>query len=244
MHLVFITSSGDREVMNKTSVLVVDDEKALRDFVRRNLEIRGFQVLSAANGLEALALFQNNVVDLVVLDLMMPHMDGLEMVRRVRERSLVPVIILSALGEEEDKVRALNMGADDYLTKPFGVDELLSRIHAVLRRTRWTQREASGNGLTISGEIVLDRERREVTRAGMPVDLTPTEFELLAYLMENAGKALPHKAILQYVWGPEYGHETEYLRVYIGRLRQKIEADPADPHYLLTIRSIGYSFNG
>jgi len=178
--------------MNKTAVLVVDDEKALRDFVRRNLEIRGYQVLSAANGLEGLALFQNNSVDLVVLDLMMPHMDGLEMVRRIREQSLVPVIILSALGEEEDKVRALNMGADDYLTKPFGVDELLSRIQAVLRRARWAQGDHSENGRLIGGDIVVDRERREVTRAGIPVELTPTEFELLAYLIENAGKALSH----------------------------------------------------
>lgn len=230
--------------MNKTSVLVVDDEKALRDFVRRNLEIRGFQVFSAGNGLEALALFQNNVVDLVVLDLMMPHMDGLETVRRIRQESLVPVIILSALGEEDDKVRALDMGADDYLTKPFGVGELLSRIQAVLRRARWTQRDAPEDGRTISGDIVVDRERREVTRAGVPIELTPTEFELLAYLMENAGKALPHKAILQHVWGPEYGQETEYLRVYIGRLRQKIEPDPSAPRYLLTIRSIGYAFGG
>lgn len=230
--------------MNKTSVLVVDDEKALRDFVRRNLEIRGFEVLSAANGLEALALFQNNVVDLVVLDLMMPHMDGLETVRRIRQDSLVPVIVLSALGEEEDKIRALDRGADDYLTKPFGVGELLSRIHAVLRRTRWAQRDAPGNSRIISGDIVVDRERREVTRAGLPIELTPTEFELLAYLMENAGKALPHKAILRHVWGPEYGQETEYLRVYIGRLRQKLEPDPAAPQYLLTIRSIGYAFDG
>lgn len=230
--------------MNKTSVLVVDDEKALRDFVRRNLEIRGFQVLSASSGLEALALFQNNVIDLVVLDLMMPHMDGLETVRRIRQHSLVPVIILSALGEEDDKVRALDMGADDYLTKPFGVGELLSRIQAVLRRARWTHRDEPRNDRIISGDIVIDRERREVTQAGVPLELTPTEFELLAYLMENAGKALPHQAILQHVWGPEYGQETEYLRVYIGRLRHKIEPDPAAPQYLLTIRSIGYAFAG
>jgi two-component system KDP operon response regulator KdpE len=230
--------------MIKTSVLVVDDEKALRDFVRRNLEIRGFQVLSAANGLEALALFNNNSVDLVVLDLMMPHMDGLETVRRIRQKSLVPVIVLSALGEEEDKIRALDMGADDYLTKPFGVGELLSRIQAVLRRARWTQSNVPEQSQLVSGDLVVDRERREVTRAGMPIDLTPTEFELLVYLMENAGKALPHKAILKRVWGPEYGQETEYLRVYIGRLRQRIEPDPGSPQYLLTIRSIGYTFNG
>ena len=228
--------------MNKTSVLVVDDEEALREFVRRNLEVRGFQVLSAANGLEALAQFQNNAVDLVVLDLMMPHMDGLETVRRIRQSSLVPVIILSAMGEEEDKIRALDMGADDYLTKPFGVGELLSRIQAVLRRTRWTQRDAAQNIRMTAGNIVVDLERREARRAGVPVELTPTEFELLAYLMEHAGKALPHKAILRHVWGPEYGQETEYLRVYIGRLRQKLEDDPSAPEHLLTIRSVGYVF--
>lgn len=230
--------------MNKTAVLVVDDEKALRDFVRRNLEVRGFQVFSASSGLEALALFQNNNVDLVVLDLMMPHMDGLETVRRIRQNSLVPVIILSALGEEEDKIRALDMGADDYLTKPFGVGELLSRIQAVLRRSRWVQRDTLENGRIVSGDLIIDRERREVTRGGVLVELTPTEFELLTYLVENAGKALPHKAILRHVWGPEYGQETEYLRVYIGRLRQKIEPNPAAPQHLLTIRSIGYAFEG
>lgn len=230
--------------MNKTAVLVVDDEKALRDFVRRNLEVRGFQVFSAANGLEALALFQNNTVDLVVLDLMMPHMDGLETVRRIRQSSLVPVIILSALGEEEDKIRALDMGADDYLTKPFGVGELLSRIHAVLRRARWSNKDVAEQDRYVFEDLVVDRERHEVTHNGNPIELTPTEFELLVYLMENAGKALSHQAILQHVWGPEYGQEAEYLRVYIGRLRHKIELDPANPQYLVTIRGIGYSFNG
>jgi two-component system KDP operon response regulator KdpE len=136
------------------------------------------------------------------------------------------------------------MGADDYLTKPFGVGELLSRIQAVLRRARWTQRDTPENERLTGGNLVVDRERREVTRGGVPIELTPTEFELLVYLMENAGKAVPHKAILQHVWGPEYGQETEYLRVYIGRLRHKIEPDPATPQYLLTIRSIGYAFAG
>ena len=223
---------------------VVDDEKALRDFVGRNLEVRGFQALSAANGLEALALFQNNTVDLVVLDLMMPHMDGLETVRRIRQSSFVPVIILSALGEEEDKIRALDMGADDYLTKPFGVSELLSRIHAVLRRARWTKKDLPDQEERYVFEnFVVDRERHEVTRNGRPIELTPTEFELLVYLIENAGKALSHQSILQHVWGPEYGQEAEYLRVYIGRLRRKIELDPSNPQHLLTIRGIGYTFN-
>ncbi len=230
--------------MNKTVVLVVDDEKALRDFVRRNLEIRGFEVLSATNGLEALAHFQNNMLNLVVLDLMMPHMDGLEVVRRIRKSSLVPIIILSAMGEEEDKIRALDLGADDYLAKPFGVGELLSRIHAVLRRSKWTGEHISENGRYLYGDLLVDRERYQASHKGVPLELTPTEFELLAYLMENAGKAIPHQTLLQHVWGAEYGQEIEYLRVYIGRLRQKIEVDPAAPQHLITIRGIGYSFSG
>lgn len=230
--------------MNKTAVLVVDDEKSLRDFVRRNLEIRGYQVLTAANGLEALAHFHAENIGLVVLDLMMPHMDGLETIRRIRQTSLVPIVILSALGQEEDKINALNLGADDYLTKPFGVGELLARVQAVLRRSQWLGKKPVQTNRLVYGELVVDPERHEVTRSGAPVELTPTEFALLFYLMENAGKALPHRTILQKIWGPEYGQENEYLRVYIGRLRQKLEIDPTNPQYLLTIRGIGYSFAG
>ncbi|MCA9932995.1 MAG: response regulator transcription factor [Ardenticatenaceae bacterium] len=228
--------------MNRTAVLVVDDEKSLRDFVRRNLEIRGYQVFTAANGLEALAIFHNENIDLVILDLMMPHMDGLETIRRIRQNALVPIVILSALGQEEDKIQALNLGADDYLTKPFGVGELLARIQAVLRRAQWIGHKPVATNRLVTGELVIDLERHEALHNGILLELTPTEFTLLAYLVENAGKALPHHTLLQHVWGPEYGQETEYLRVYIGRLRQKIEADPANPQHLLTIRGIGYSF--
>jgi two-component system KDP operon response regulator KdpE len=227
--------------MNNPIVLVVDDEKSLRDFVRRNLEVRGFDVLTASNGLEALAHFNTNNVDLVILDVMMPRMDGLETIRRIRQSSLVPVIVLSALGEENDKIQALNLGADDYLTKPFGVGELLARLQAVLRRTQWTESPAR-HGRIVRGDIAADLERHVVTVHGTPIELTPTEFNLLVYLMEHAGKVLPHQTILQHVWGPEYGPESEYLRVYIGRLRQKIELDPSNPHYLITERGIGYSF--
>ena len=230
--------------MNKTAVLVVDDEKSLPDFVRRNLEIRGYQVFTAANGLEALAHFNAENIGLVILDLMMPHMDGLETVRRIRQTSLVPIVILSALGQEEDKINALNLGADDYLTKPFGVGELLARIQAVLRRSQWIGGHSNQTHRFVYGELVVDPERHEVTCSGRPVELTPTEFALLLFLIENAGKALSHQMILQKIWGPEYGQENEYLRVYIGRLRQKLEADPANPQYLLTIRGIGYSFAG
>jgi two-component system KDP operon response regulator KdpE len=227
--------------MNNPTVLIIDDEKSLRDFVRRNLEVRGFNALTAANGLEGLAEFNTHTVDLVILDVMMPRMDGLETIRRIRQSSLVPIIVLSALGEEGDKIRALNLGADDYLTKPFGVGELLARLQAVLRRAQWTETPAR-EGRVVRGEIVADLERHLVTVRGAVIELTPTEFNLLVYLMEQAGKVLPHDMILRHVWGPEYGSESEYLRVYVGRLRQKIEEDASTPHYLLTERGIGYSF--
>ena len=224
-----------------TSVLVVDDEKPLRDFVRRNLEVRGYSVLTASNGLEALAIATRENVQLVIMDIMMPHMDGLEATRRIREESHVPIIILTAMGEEADKVRAFDLGADDYLTKPFGVGELLGRVKAVLRRADWSEPPAR-EGRMIRGEIEVDLERHRVMVRGQAVDLTPTEFNLLVYLMKNAGKALDHRAILQHVWGKEYGDEAEYLRVYMGKLRQKIEQDPLHPEHIRTEHGIGYRF--
>ena len=223
------------------NVMVVDDEKPLRDFVRRNLEVRGYKVATAANGLEAMAVFQNENIHLVILDIMMPHMDGLEVTRRIREESHVPIIILTAMGEETDKVRAFDMGADDYLTKPFGVGELLGRIKAVLRRADWSEAVSSGERI-VRGEIDVDMEKHKVEVQGHVIDLTPTEFNLLVYFMKNAGKTLPHRAILQNVWGAEYGDEAEYLRVYVGKLRQKIEDDPMKPKYLHTEHGIGYRF--
>ena len=229
--------------MNDPVVLVVDDEKSLRDFVRRNLEARHYKVLTASNGLEAMAAFNNENVDLVILDLMMPHMDGLETTRRIRESSKTPIIILTALGEESDKVQAFDMGADDYLTKPFGVGELMGRIKAVLRRARWLEPSSNEEQL-VRGDICVDMERHLVTVKDSPVDLTPTEFNLLVYLLKHAGKVLSHRVILQNVWGMEYGNEAEYLRVYIGRLRQKIETDALNPRHLFTEHGIGYRFEG
>jgi two-component system KDP operon response regulator KdpE len=223
------------------NVLVVDDEKPLRDFVRRNLEVRSYKVLTASNGLEALAIFNNENIQLVIMDIMMPHMDGLETTRRIRQQSHVPIIILTAMGEESDKVRAFDLGVDDYLTKPFGVGELLGRVKAVLRRADWSE-PAPNEERIARGEIELDVERHKVTVRGEAVELTPTEFNLLLYLMKHAGKVLDHRAILQHVWGTEYGEEAEYLRVYMGKLRQKIEADPFNPHYLHTEHGIGYRF--
>lgn len=230
-------------MINAPTVLVVDDEKSLRDFVRKNLEIRNYKVLTASNGLEALAIFNTEKVDLVIVDIMMPHLDGLETTRRIRQTSIVPILILTALGEESDKIRAFDYGADDYLTKPFGVGELLGRIKAVLRRARWSEPSTSDERI-VRGEISVDMARHEVTAHNEILELTPTEFNLLVYLMKNTGKVLPHRAILQHVWGPEYGEEAEYLRVYIGRLRQKIEADPLHPKYLFTERGVGYRFDG
>ena len=224
-------------------VLVVDDEKPLRDFVRRNLEVRGYKVMTASNGLEALALFKNENIQLVILDIMMPHMDGLETTRRIRQESHVPIIILTAMGEEADKIRAFDLGADDYLTKPFGVGELLGRVKAVLRRAEWSE-PAIREERIVRGDIEVDVDRHTVKVRGEAVDLTPTEFNLLLYLMKHAGKVLQHRAILQHVWGIEYGEEAEYLRVYMGKLRQKIEKDSFHPRYLHTEHGIGYRFEG
>lgn len=222
-------------------VLVVDDEKSLRDFVRRNLEVRGFKTLAAANGLEALAIFDNQKVDLVILDIMMPHLNGLDTIERIRRSSNVPIIILSALDEQDEKIKAFDLGVDDYLTKPFGTGELLSRVKAVLRRAQWG--EAVPEQETIKrGDVVADLVRHQVTVRGNLIEMTPTEFNLLVYLMKNAGKVLSHRMILQHVWGNEYGDETEYLRVYMGKLRQKVEDDVLHPRFIQTARGLGYFF--
>ncbi|MEJ2487108.1 MAG: response regulator transcription factor [Anaerolineales bacterium] len=229
--------------MKSINVLVVDDEKSLRDFIQRNLEIRGYRVWTAGNGLEALAIFDQEYINLVILDVMMPNMDGLEALRKVREKSTVPVIVLSALGEERDKVTALNLGADDYLTKPFGVNELLARVRAVQRRMEWGDSGETAERL-VYGDISIDIENHTLLVAGKALEVTPTEFNLLVLLMRNAGKVLTHQMILKKVWGPEYGQEAEYLRVYVGRLRQKIEKDPSQPQHLITEHGIGYRFVG
>jgi len=226
---------------NNPLVLVVDDEKPLRDFVQKNLEVRGFQVITAPDGIEAVKQFNLQDVDLVILDIMMPRMDGLVTTRRIRQSSTAPIIILTALDSEGDKIKAFDLGADDYLTKPFGVGELLARVRAVLRRAEWVDPPIR-QGQLIHGNIVVNLERHEVKVSDEIVKLTPTEFNLMVYLMEHAGTVLPHDAILKNVWGPEYGEETEYLRVYIGHLRQKIESDPTKPRFLLTERGIGYRF--
>lgn len=223
-------------------ILIAEDEVALRDFVSRNLRARGFEVVEASNGFEALTIWETEEQpDLLILDVMMPRMDGLEVCRRVRERSTVPIIVLTALDGERDKVAAFDLGADDYLTKPFGTEELLARVRAVLRRARWMGQPAS-SGLRRFGELEIDLDGRIVRRGGTEAHLTPTEFALLEQLVRNVNKVLTHRMLLQRVWGVEYGDEAEYLRVYIGRLRRKLEHDPANPRHLITELGVGYRF--
>ncbi len=224
----------------RTCVLVVDDEPQTVKYITANLRARGYEVLTAQDGREALKIFRENLVDLVILDIMMPGPDGFEVCQAIRRESDVPIIMLSARGQEKDIVRALNLGADDYLTKPFGVQEMLARIEAVLRRasrTTYTPRPPLR-----AGDLEIDFGKRSVTIAGQDIHLTPTEYELLAHLALNAGRVLSHRTLLQAVWGPEYGGETEYLWAYIRRLRQKIEPDPQNPTYIRTVPGVGYVF--
>ncbi len=223
-------------------ILLAEDEVALRDFVNRNLRARGFEVLEASNGLEAMAVWEREDPDLLILDIMMPRMDGLEVCRRVREYSSVPIIVLTALDAESDKVTALDLGADDYLSKPFGVEELLARIRAVLRRTLGEPQRVSG--VKQFGDLEVDLAGHIVRLRGAEVRLSPTEFALLKQLITHVGKVVTHRMLLQSIWGPEYGGEAEYLRVYMNRLRHKLELDPANPRYLLTEPGVGYRFVG
>ena len=223
-------------------ILLAEDEVALRDFVSRNLHARGFEVLEASNGLEAMALWEREDPHLLILDIMMPRMDGLEVCKRVREHSAVPIIVLTALDAESDKVSALDLGADDYLTKPFGVEELMARVRAVLRRSQLDIISRADEEVKQFGDLEIDLTGHVVRLHGEEVRLSPTEFALLKQLVMNAGKVLTHRMLLQSIWGPEYGGESEYLRVYINRLRHKLESDPTNPRYLLTEPGVGYRF--
>ena len=220
-------------------ILVVDDESSIQDFIKRNLELRAFKVSLASNGLEALTLFEQHNFALIILDIMMPRMDGLEVCRRIRQNSIVPIIVLTALDEEADKITALDLGADDYLTKPFAIGELLARVKAVLRRNHWVEQPTS-LGVKRFGDLEIDFEQRRTWKNGVPIKLSPTEFELLQELALHPGKIFTHEALLKRVWGTEYHSESEYLRVYIGRLRRKLENDPSRPTHILTEPGIGY----
>ena len=223
--------------MTKPVVLVVDDEPQILRVMRASLPIRGYEVLTASSGKEALDQLSKQVPDLVILDLAMPEMSGLEVCRRVREFSTVPIIILSAKGSESDKVAALDLGADDYVTKPFGMDELLARARAVLRRLATTNDRV----ITV-GDVTIDIDERRVVVGGKEIRLTPKEFDVFKYLVNNAGKVVTHRALLQTVWGWESTDQTEYLRVFINQLRRKIEVDASHPHYLITEPWVGYRF--
>ncbi len=226
---------------SRRRILVVDDEPRMIRFIRLNLEHDGFEVIEASSGTKALAELRDRLPDLVLLDVMMPDLDGFETLRLLREISSVPVIMLTAKGEEDDRVRGLELGADDYITKPFSPRELVSRVRAVLRRTE-SPAGAAHEPLHIDGRLTIDFDRREVWVEGKLVKLRPTEYRLLYHLVQNAGWVVPHDQLLAKVWGYEYREETHYLRLYINYLRQKLEADPAQPGYILTERGVGYRF--
>jgi two-component system KDP operon response regulator KdpE len=226
--------------MSKPIVLVVDDEPQILRVIRASLPLRGYEVITAASGEEALDQIGKQVPDLIILDLVMPEMSGLDVCRRVREFSAVPIIVLSAKGSESDKVAALDLGADDYVTKPFGMDELLARVRAVLRRLAVSESE---NRVLTVGDVTIDVDERRVVVAKKDVKLTPKEFDVLKYLVSNAGKVVTHRALLQAVWGWQSTDQTEYLRVFINQLRRKIEPNLDHPRYILTEPWVGYRFN-
>jgi two-component system, OmpR family, KDP operon response regulator KdpE len=219
-------------------ILVVDDDRQLLRALRINLSARGYEAVLAPDGATALAAASRQPPDLVVLDLGLPDMDGVEVVEGLRGWSTVPVIVLSARDQEQSKVRALDAGADDYVTKPFGMDELLARVRAALRRGAPAPQEP----VVSTATFTVDLAARRVTRDGADVRLTPTEWHLLEVLVRNAGKLVPHRQLLQEVWGPKYESETNYLRVYLAQLRAKLEPDPARPRYLVTEPGMGYRF--
>ena len=223
----------------KATILVVEDEPPLQKFLRVTLAANDYQVVEAVNGQSGVRHAANDRPDLIVLDLGLPDIDGLEVLKQIREWSTVPIIVVSARGKEQDKVLALDGGANDYLTKPFGVGELLARVRVCLRSTA-TPNAGGGEPVFETGELRVDFARRDVTVAGRIIHLTPNEFRLLAVLIKHAGCVLTHRQLLKEVWGPGSGNETHYLRVYMNQLRRKLEPDPTDPRYLVTETGVGY----
>ncbi len=225
----------------RSKILVVDDEKGLVRIIRLNLEHDGFEVVEANNGAQAMDKLRATLPDLVLLDVMMPDLDGFTVLKMIREVGSTPVIMLTAKGEENDKVRGLEMGADDYVTKPFSPRELTSRIRAVLRRGSFADQEEKGK-IIVDDRLTIDFDRHEVWVEGELVQLRPTEYRLLYHLVQNAGWVLTHDQILSKVWGYEYENEPHYVRLYINYLRKKLEKDPANPRYIRTERGVGYRF--
>jgi DNA-binding response OmpR family regulator len=222
-------------------ILVVDDEPRMRRFMHMNLDLEGYHVIEASNGLEAVTRVREDLPALVLLDVMMPEMDGFEALRMIREISNVPVIMLTVKSDEEDKVRGLELGADDYVTKPFGPREMASRIKAVLRRAEMPT-SSDQSIIRVDDRFQIDFNHRQVVVDGEAIKLRPTEYRLLYHLVNNAGWTMPHETLLAKVWGHEYRDETHYLRLYVTYLRHKIEADPSNPQYILTERGVGYRF--
>ena len=220
-------------------ILVVDDEPQIRRSLQVNLENKGYAVETAENGEHAISAFHNRRPDILILDLLMPGMGGVDVVRRIRTASTVPIIVLSAIGDEPHKVEALETGADDYITKPFGMEELLARIRSLLRRAAGSR---SAQPAFVAGGLSVNFDRREVTVDGQPVKVTPTEYDLLKYMIEHAGKVLTHRMLLQEVWGPAYVDQAQYLRVFVGQLRKKLEKHPGRPRFFLTDPGVGYRF--
>ncbi|HEV2450830.1 MAG TPA: response regulator transcription factor [Streptosporangiaceae bacterium] len=227
------------ERMPNTRALVIEDDPNIVDLIRSNLAVRGFDTVVSVDGLRALQLLETEEPDIVLLDLMLPEADGFDLCRQIRERSDVAIIVVSARGGERDKVTALNMGADDYMTKPFSIEELLARITATLRRTRPAASPEPAPPVITAGDIVIDLAKQQVTRLGRPVYLTRTEFALLRELATNRGKLLTHAHLLRRVWGHGYETETEYVRVYVRRLRAKLEVEGSPP-LILTQPRAGY----
>ncbi len=229
------------DIYKNKLILVVDDEERMARFIRLNLEHDGFQVIEANRGMQAIQMIRDSLPDVVILDVMMPDVDGFEVLQLIRENNQVPVIMLTAKGEEEDKVKGLELGADDYVTKPFSPRELVSRVKAVLRRTDTSSSDGEGV-IEVDEHLKLDFGRREIWLDGKLVKLRPTEYRLLYHLVQNAGWVLTYDQILSKVWGYEYRDEPHYVRLYVNYLRQKLEKDPSNPKYILTERGVGYRF--
>jgi two-component system KDP operon response regulator KdpE len=224
----------------KQTILIIDDDVDLTKVIKINLEREGFSTVIASSGVEGLQKAYSSQPDLVILDIMMPGMDGWTTCRRLREISDVPIIMLTARGMESDVVKGLEIGADDYIVKPFGTKELMARIHALMRRTDASSTKKPP--IYSDGELTVDFIKRSVTVRGDHVDLTPTEFKLLSAFVQNEGRVLPHRFLLTQVWGPEYADEVNYLKLYVRYLRQKIEKDSSNPDYILTEWGVGYRF--
>ena len=227
--------------MAKKHILIVDDELAIIKLLRASLQARDYEVFSATNGAEALRALEIELPDLLILDITMPKMDGFEVCRQLREWSQIPIIMLSARGDETDKVKCLDLGADDYVTKPFSTNELMARVRSVLRRSESTT-AIPKRASFITDDFQINFAERRITVAGDEAKFTPTEYNLLQELVLNAGKVLTHSYLLKKVWGPEYQDEKEYLHVFARRLRLKLEPNPSNPKYIMTVPGVGYQF--